>query len=236
MRTVTTLQPRAGELLSQAAEWRLLGLLFEYPAGHWRSNLEALLPSLARPELSALAEAALEQFSEGLHIALFGPAGTVPVREVTYHGGVQFGYLLAELSAYYDAFGYEPLIEEAADHLAVQVGFVAFLRMKQAMAELGEDAEHAQLAADAAGAFIREHLAVQAEPVARALENFAPPFLVAASRRIFELAGPAPRSGYPLSCPLADEKGEEGRFCGPSGAGDGLTEHLPAKAGRFRCD
>lgn len=217
----------ATELLKEAAEWRLLGLLFEYPSPQWRASLKALLPSLSQQELRTIAGKALAQATEGLHIALFGPAGTVPVREVTYQGGVQSGYLMAELSAYYDAFGYQPRIEEAADHLSVELGFLAFLKMKQAYAVLNGDLGRAKITAEAAAAFLKQHLARQAEPVLRALEIFAPESLVEAGKRILEHAGPAPRSDYPLSSPLADEGDSEIMSCGPSAASDELVQLQP---------
>jgi nitrate reductase assembly molybdenum cofactor insertion protein NarJ len=225
MSAPVTLPPGAAELLREAAEWRLFGLLFEYPDASWRRDLEALLPSIASPELRALADAALEQATEGLHIALFGPAGTTPVREVTHRGGVQFGYLLAELAAYYEAFGYAPRSPEAFDHLAVQVGFLSYLRVKQVCALLAGEAEHAEVAGAAAAEFLKEHVAYQAEPVARALEIFAPDYLAEAGRQILERAGPAPRSGYPLGSPMSDA-GEE-MSCGPAAGGEDLIQLQP---------
>jgi nitrate reductase assembly molybdenum cofactor insertion protein NarJ len=184
-------------LLAEAAEWRLLGLLFEYPSETWREQLRALLGDVAG-SLRALAEAGLAYCTEGMHFALFGPAGSVPVREVTYLGGVQLGYLMAELSSYYGAFGYSPATEEADDHLAVELGFVAYLKMKQAFAAVSEDAEAGGLAADAAAAFVREHLARMAGPVARGLEAFAPDYLIDAGRLIAERVGSPVRSEYSL--------------------------------------
>jgi nitrate reductase assembly molybdenum cofactor insertion protein NarJ len=210
-----TLSPEVTALLTEASEWRLMGLLFEYPSADWRANLEALLPSLPDPALRALADAALQHSSEGLHFALFGPAGTVPVREVTYRGGVQFGYLMAELAAFYEAFGYEPQVEEAPDHLAVQLGFLAFLRLKQVHAMMQEDPDRAAVTADAAANFVKDHLAVQAEPVLARLENFAPDYLVDAGKWILARTGPAPVSGYPLGNP-GDE--DEAMSCGTSAA------------------
>lgn len=210
-----TLAPEVTALLAEASEWRLMGLLFEYPTEEWRANLEALLPSLQDPALRALADGALQQSSEGLHFALFGPAGTVPVREVTYRGGVQFGYLMAELAAFYEAFGYEPRVEEAPDHLALQLGFLAFLRLKQVHAMLQGDPDRAALTAEAAANFLKEHLAVQAEPVLARLENFAPDYLVDAGKWIVARTGPAPVSGYPLGS-LDDD--DEALSCGPSAA------------------
>lgn len=219
--------PEVGQLLNESAEWRLLGLLFEYPTSSWRANLTSLLPALNEPAMRGIAEAALEHASEGLQIALFGPAGTVHVREVTHQGGVQFGYLMAELSAYYEAFGYKPSVEEADDHLAVQLGFMSFLKMKQALALIEGNGEHAQVTAEAAASFLKDHLAVQAEPVLQALRNHAPDYLVEAGQRVFKQAGPSPRSNYPLGAPLAEFDDSEHMSCGASPAGDDLIQLQP---------
>ena len=219
------LEPAAVRLLEEAAEWRLLGLLFEYPSEQWRANVESLLPNLAVAELREVAKAALEQSSEGLHIALFGPAGTVPVREVTYRGGVQFGYLMAELSAYYGAFGYEPGVAEASDHLAVQLGFVAFLKLKQAYAEIEGDQEKALLTAAAITEFLREHIATQAEPVAQRMAEFGPEYLETVIRRVVAYVGPCPRSAYPLMAGEMDENEQE-MSCGAA-ASDELVQLEP---------
>lgn len=218
------------QLLSTAAEWRLLGLLFEYPSMEWRANLQALIPALASPQQCAMAEAALQQASEGLHLALFGPAGTVPVREVAHRPGVQLGYLMAELAACYQAFGYAPQSPEAADHLSVQLGFMAYLKLKQAYALLGNHTEAASLCAAAADDFRKEHLAVQAEPVLRMLQNCAPAFLVEAGQRILALTGPSPRSNNPLA-PFARSAGEddEAMGCGAPSPPDELTRLLPGQ-------
>ncbi|MBA3973408.1 MAG: hypothetical protein C0504_04215 [Candidatus Solibacter sp.] len=227
MNAAVALPPAVADLLREASEWRLLGLLFEYPTKAWRENIEALLPSLHSQELRAIAQAALEQASEGLHIALFGPAGTAPVREVTYQGGVQFGYLMAELSAYYEAFGYQPQVEEAADHLAVQLGFLSFLKLKQAHALIIGESEAASLTAEASANFLREHIAVQAEPVLKALENFAPAYLAGAGKLILARAGPPPQSGFPLGSAFDAGAESEMMSCGPSAAEDGLIQLQP---------
>lgn len=216
--------PEVTDLLAECAEWRLLGLLFEYPAPAWRSNLESLLPALPRPDLRGMARAALEHSSEGLHIALFGPGGTVPVREVAHQGGVHSGYLMAELAAYYEAFGYRPEVEEAADHLAIELGFVAFLKMKQALALAEGNSERARLTAETVDAFSKDHLAVQMEPILQALEIHAPGFLVEAARLIFRHVGSAPRSGCQWGASLPEDASEETMSCGDVVAGDDLIQ------------
>lgn len=219
------LESAAVRLLEEAAEWRLYGLLFEYPTEQWRVNVESLLPNLPAAELRGVAEAALEHATEGLHIALFGPAGTVPVREVTYRGGVQFGYLMAELSAYYEAFGYEPGVAEASDHLAVQLGFVAFLKLKQAYAVMEGDSEKAALTEAAVKEFLREHVGTQAEPVAQRMAEFGPEYLETAIKRVVACVGPCPRSAYPLMAGDMDEN-EEQLSCGAA-ASDELVQLEP---------
>jgi len=209
-------EERITALLSESAQWRLFGLLFEYPNDSWRTRLQALLPDLRHDNLRAMGRAALAYATEGLHVALFGPAGSVPVREVTYQGGVQFGYLMAELSAYYEAFGYRPAIDEADDHFAVELGFLAYLKLKQAMALACGQEEHAATAAEAAANFLKDHLAIMAEPIAKTLEVFAPDYLIDAGALILEKTGPSPRSSYPLGANLSEEEDE--MTCGPSAA------------------
>jgi nitrate reductase assembly molybdenum cofactor insertion protein NarJ len=209
--------PEVHNLLTEAAKWRLLGLMFEYPAAEWRRQLETLLPDLRDETLLNIASGALEHSTEGLHIALFGPGGSVPAREVTYLGGVQFGYLMAELAAFYEAFGYQPSTNEAGDHVSVEAGFIAYLKLKQAYALASGDVEHAMVAGEAAGSFIKEHLALVAEPMLVTLRDFAPDYLVRAGEILLELTGPSPRTVHPPGGADDDEE----LSCGPaSGAAE----------------
>jgi nitrate reductase assembly molybdenum cofactor insertion protein NarJ len=218
-----TLTPRLMALLREAANWRLLGLLFEYPSPQWRARLSVLLPDLAPGSWRDIAAAALDLNSEGLHLALFGPGGTVPVREAAYQGGVQLGYLLSELSAYYEAFGYKPGIAEADDHLAVELGFVAYLKMKEAFALASGAGESASVSGEAAAAFVRGHIAVSAPSLARRLETFAPGYLAEAGRILLELAGTPPPNAYPLGDSFdLDESGD--LTCGEPSGGPGLFQ------------
>jgi nitrate reductase assembly molybdenum cofactor insertion protein NarJ len=201
-------------LLQEAAEWRLLALLFEYPAGPWRRQLSGLTSDVSAPDLRRAAEAALENASEGLHLALFGPGGPVSPREATWLGGVQLGYLMSELSAQYEAFGYQPAGVESQDHLSVELGFLAYLKLKQAYALACGDTDRAAIASEAASRFIQDHLALVAEPVAVALERLAPEYLVHAGKILLERVGPRPRNSYPLGGDLAGEVEAEQMTCG----------------------
>ena len=212
---MSELNAESKALIAAAAEWRLLALLFEYPDDAWRRQLEALANEVSDPDLRSAAAGARQEACEGLHIALFGPGGPVSLREVTYLGGVQLGYLMSELSAFYHAFGYQPETAEALDHLSVEAGFLSYLKLKEVYALECGDSEHAAIVSDASDTFVREHLALVAEPIARALENLAP-YLVHAGRFLAGRIGPRPRSLYPLGGDLAGDIEEEEMSCGSS--------------------
>lgn len=186
-------------LLQGAAEWRLLSLLFEYPAGDWRRHVEAVTPEISDPLLTEAATAALEQAAEGIHHSIFGPGGPVPPREASYLTGIQLGYLLAELSDMYQNFGYHPSSTESPDHLSVQAGFLAFLQFKLAFETASGNPEHAALCQQGIDYLLKEHLSQLAEPVAAALESVGPPYLVLAGRALLARVGPAePRPDLPV--------------------------------------
>jgi nitrate reductase assembly molybdenum cofactor insertion protein NarJ len=119
--------------LEQAAELRLLGLLFERPTLPWREEIARLGPEIRDPDLRRLARASAEE-SEGGYLALFGPGGRVSPREVAYRGTADPGETLADLGAFYRAFAFAPRSEDPPDHIAVEVGFLAYLRLKEAYA------------------------------------------------------------------------------------------------------
>jgi nitrate reductase assembly molybdenum cofactor insertion protein NarJ len=120
------------EMIEDSARWRLISLLFESPVDGWREKLTALASAAPDADLREAAEAAQTEASEGLYYSLFGPGGPASPREVSYHRGVELGGLMSELSGYYDAFGYSPASGEACDHIAVEAGFVGYLRLKEA--------------------------------------------------------------------------------------------------------
>jgi nitrate reductase assembly molybdenum cofactor insertion protein NarJ len=204
------------ELLTEAADWRLLSLLFDYPAGSWREQVGALGPEAGDPKLRQAAAAALAEASEGEHQSIFGPGGPVPAREASYQTGVQLGYLLAELSSIYEGFGYNPATTESPDHAAVETGFIAFLKFKQAYALACGSDDEAGMCSEAAEFFIREHLRVFAGPVAQGLEAGAPPYLALAGRALLERVGP-PAGAPAFALPgliSGDDDADAGVICG----------------------
>jgi len=112
-------------LAQDAAEWRLLSLLFECPTPEWRVQVTALMHEVTDTDLKSAAQDALDEASEGLFHHTFGPGGAAPPREATYHQTVQLGYLMSELQAYYNAFAFRPVTNEPPDHVSVETGFIA---------------------------------------------------------------------------------------------------------------
>jgi TorA maturation chaperone TorD len=134
------------------------------------------------PLIRQTAGAALAEASEGMFHSLFGPGGPVPAREVAYRGGVDPGQLLSSIAAYYQSFAYRPETMESDDHISVETGFIAYLKVKEAYAVNCGDAGHAALALEAAQNFITEHLATWVARLVGALEAAAPAYLVEAGR------------------------------------------------------
>ncbi len=161
--------PRVVELLRESAAWRMIALLFECPSAAWREQIAALAAEVDDPQLRAAAEAALREATEGLYHTVFGPGGPAAPREVSYRRTVDAGAFLADLEAFYTAFAYTAQTPEPPDHVAVEAGFVAYLRFKEAYAVSRGDRPQAEVAADAAKHFLEDHLSLLADPLARAL-------------------------------------------------------------------
>jgi nitrate reductase assembly molybdenum cofactor insertion protein NarJ len=181
--------PRVRDLLRQAQQWRLLGLLFERPREDWWAQVAALGATCDGDELRAAAAAA-RSADEGTFLALVGPGGAVSAREVGHRPVTDPGHLLAALQAFYAAFAFAPESEEPPDHVSVEAGFVGFLRLKEAFALAADRAEEARLSAEAAASFLADHLAAIAEPLCLRLEACGDGYLAAAGRALFASVGP----------------------------------------------
>jgi nitrate reductase assembly molybdenum cofactor insertion protein NarJ len=195
------------QLLAEAADWRLLALLFECPSENWRRRVAELAKETSDSTLRVAASRALEEASEGLYHSIFGPGGPAPPREASYRDTVQLGQLLAEVNAYYQAFAYQPGAAEAPDHLSYELGFLAYLRLKEAYAAACGDTERAAIAAEAARTFQEDHVAVIAAPLAATLSNCVVEYLDLAAQALLRRAGP-PKSASPLpvvSCADSDD-------------------------------
>ena len=195
------------ELLPEAAEWRLLALLFACPSDRWRENISALAAEVEDAEIRLAAEQALEEASEGLYHSIFGPGGPAPPREVSHRDLIESGGLLSELSCYYDAFAYHPAPQEPPDHVSVETDFIAYLRLKEEFALLNADAAHAAVTREAARHFVEDHLSTIAGPLAATLSESGITYLAMASAALLRRTGPPPTPPA-RSLPLVEIGGE----------------------------
>jgi hypothetical protein len=190
--TTNALDDRVTKLLKEAAEWRLLGRLLERPSPEWLDDVERLRREM--PEgASTNAALAAREASEGEYHFVFGPGGPAPPREASYHASVELGGLLAAIEGDYAAFAYQPVVDEPADHVAVETGFIAYLRLKEAYALASGDHEAAGIAQRVASRFIAEHLAVIAHPLAGLLAESGIDYLARTAALVAARTGPKPR-------------------------------------------
>jgi nitrate reductase assembly molybdenum cofactor insertion protein NarJ len=180
------------DLLREAATWRLLSRLFECPDETWHADIDTLARELGDADLLEAVNAAASVATEGQYHSTFGVGGPAPPREASYHETVELGSLMSEVAVYYQVFGYTPQIAEAPDHVAVEAGFVAYLKFKEAYALTRGEPEHAEAAGLAARRFIADHLAMLATPLADILASSHLDYLARASRALAARVGPRP--------------------------------------------
>jgi nitrate reductase assembly molybdenum cofactor insertion protein NarJ len=186
----TTLPDAAAALLAEAAEWKLLSLLFSCPTRDWRNQVAALANEVGNDRLQLAAQAALDEGLECDYHTAFGPGGPAAPREVSHRPTALSGQYLAELLAFYDVFGYSPPREEPPDHIAVEVDFVAYLKLKQAYALAAENEALVTVTAEATHDFISDHLVTLAQALAKNLETSGIRYLTLASTALVRQIGP----------------------------------------------
>jgi nitrate reductase assembly molybdenum cofactor insertion protein NarJ len=203
-------------LAYEVAAWRLIALLFECPGKLWKKQISALAGEVADPELKSAVEDALEQADEGLFHYAFGPGGPAPVREATYHQTVELGYLMSELQAYYNAFAFHPRTAEAPDHLSVEVGFIAYLKLKELYALRCGEQDRAATAEESAQRFLQEHLSNMAQPLCEQLQDSEITYLWKAAMALARRVGPRSSAATPFPI-VQNGETEEDFGCGVSG-------------------
>jgi len=186
------IDPRVQEHLSEATAWRLLGLLFERPREGWQQEVESLRPAVQDADIAAAVEAAREEATEGLYLAVLGPGGLASPREVAYRGMGDPGQILSDILAFHEAFAFHPQAEEPPDHVAAEAGFLGYLCLKQAYARMRGNEEEAEIAAQAAARFCEEHLSSLAWALADRLEQTEVQYLALAARALAHRTGPRP--------------------------------------------
>jgi hypothetical protein len=65
---------------------------------------------------------------------------------------------MARLTTFYRAFSFQPRREEPIDHIAVEAGFVGYLFLKQAYAQIRDDLESAAVTEEARRRFVSDHI------------------------------------------------------------------------------
>jgi len=201
-------------LLREAAEWRLISLLLECPVGDWQENVKNLAKEITDSQLKTATEFAKVEASEGLYHSIFGPGGPAPAREVSYRSWVQPGYLLSELSAFYKAFSYQSNLQESPDHIAVETGFMAYLKLKEAFAEECNDQENVEITAKAAKTFNAEHLAKMTEQITKSLASSGIEYLALTSAALLKRVGHDKDKKIRQILPVLGEINEEIFECG----------------------
>jgi nitrate reductase assembly molybdenum cofactor insertion protein NarJ len=194
-----TIVRTALELLAEAAEWRLLGLLFSCPQRDWRNHVAALAAEVRDERLQEAARAAVEEGRESVYHTAFGPGGPAAPREISHRQSALTGQYLAELLACYHAFAYGPPPAEPPDHIATEIDFVAYLRLKQAFAVARGDEMQAAITADAAQSFIEDHLVTTAVPLTRALVSSGIRYLSLSAAALSERIGDCRATAVPVS-------------------------------------
>lgn len=202
--------------MREAAEWRLISLLFECPSEGWAEQVGQLADEAKDLKLKMAAEFSTVEASEGLYHSIFGPGGPAPGREVSYRSWVEPGYMLSELSAFYNAFSYERAIGEVPDHVAVETGFIAYLRLKELYARTCGDEESAKITAEAASRFSAEHISKYAQKLNKLLSASGIEYLQLASTALFERVGPDKDKEMKTFLPVIEEEDESLFDCGAS--------------------
>ena len=132
--------------LARAAAWRFGAELFREPHPDARNELQSLVPLLPESRRTDAARlAADEDARNDQYFAVLGPGGC-PATESAYDLAAMAnrGPLVAEVSAFYEAFGYPPRLTSdlAPDHLVIELDFLGYLAMKVAYAQHeGRDAD-----------------------------------------------------------------------------------------------
>lgn len=170
------------KLLLEAAEWRLIGLLLTPPDEEdWKQEVSAMASEVEDPGLKNAAAAACLEGEAGCYHTLLGPGGLARPRAVSHGSRMLPGEMLSELRGLYGALGYNPSVKEPPDHVAVMSGFVAYLKLKEALG----DTDQAQIAQRASFRFVHEHLEHLARSLVLDLESCGPSYLVQAAQALF---------------------------------------------------
>ncbi|MFQ5514302.1 MAG: molecular chaperone [Myxococcota bacterium] len=205
---MTTAQ--AERALARARVYRGLATLFRVPDSDlarrlrerdWPELRAALVDLDAGPAAQALAEqlevrltpSSASELSRA-HRDSFGLAGdSICVPNETAHApqtpqeALVRTFQLADIAGFYRAFGVEIVPEtERVDHIVAELEFMQLLCVKQATAESHDNREAAEICAEAAAAFVEDHLGRWVSRFRARLEEIHAPELYVAAARLLE--------------------------------------------------
>lgn len=158
----------AKNLLTVGAGWKFFSLLFRCPSDVAALSVGTLIGELEpelRHEARVLSRLIRNPHTEGAYHALLGSGGPVSPYESDYRnpgeeGMREKGVVLGDVAAFYKAFMFEPSKEllEAPDHVAVELAFMSYLKLKEAYALMCDEHEACEICREAEENFLDEHL------------------------------------------------------------------------------
>jgi nitrate reductase assembly molybdenum cofactor insertion protein NarJ len=197
-----------------AVEWKLLSLLFMRPTKNWIARLNLAVRETKNAELQVTVKAAKnESFPIDLYETTFSPEGMLSLRESTYNKNISFEHYFTQLPALYEKFDYQPEFSGSPDHLAIELGFVSHLCLKQAFGKILGHHERSKIEGDVSERFIQTHLCSVAMPVAHALQKNSESYLLMAAIILQQrLIKYALNLGSVYASPNADDKCDVSTF------------------------
>lgn len=183
--------------LQAAVVWRFLSLVLRTPDEETAAEARGLtreLPEGLRGRAAAMLDLPLNDWEDEYHSVL-GPGGC-PATESAFDRSTiaSRGPLLAEIAAFYEAFAYagDRAVHEVPDHIAVELGFLAYLAVKVAFALQEGREEETRVTLDAYERFLRTHPAFWVEPFADRLSASGSAFYAGAADLLRETIEAAP--------------------------------------------
>jgi TorA maturation chaperone TorD len=147
--------------LERAASWRLASLLFQEPRENRAAELSALAALVSEPVRAGaealVAETALRAED---YQRVLGPGGCAAAESSYDRAAIaNRGPLIADVSAFYEAFAYPPrhTSDLVPDHIVVELDFLGFLALKIAFAMHEGRAEECAVARTAYDEFLERH-------------------------------------------------------------------------------
>ncbi len=153
-------------LLRAGARYRFCSLLFRYPSEDVISAASALVdtfaPEVQRDASELVGLMASAQARTEYHF-LLGSGGSVSPYESAYQADGSArdkGAVLGDVAGFYRAFDFEHMRDarEAPDHVAVELAFLSFLKLKAAYALMNRDEGAHRICRDAEERFLDDHL------------------------------------------------------------------------------